>query len=126
MQFIQTFTQNIFSSTNISSLFYNVYRNDQRSKDKFFATKATSPKMFSIEQMEQYFDLQSQDIREIFLSLKWIEITSRGYFPTKEGCKQGAREKYDNYESSTLWDESILLNEALISKVNIKINQEVS
>jgi len=129
MPLIQTLIQKIFSSSHnsVSCMLSTTYAKNQDSKKQFFAENVKTPQLLSIEQLSKYFNLHTEDMIEIFLTLPspWIEKTSRGYLPTKEGYKQGAREEYKNYESSTLWNESILFNEELIGQINIKINTEV-
>ncbi|HIP27647.1 MAG TPA: hypothetical protein EYG82_00530 [Sulfurovum sp.] len=129
MHFIQSIIHQLFSSsdTNVSGILNSAYTKNQHSKKQFFASNVETPKLLSIEDLAKYFNLPTEDIIEILLTLPspWIEKTVRGYLPTKEGNKQGAREAYDNYASSTLWNESILFNETLISKINIKINTDI-
>jgi len=129
MHFIQSFLHKIFSSSanNVSGILNSPYAKNQHSKKEFFAANVETPKLLSVEDLAKYFNLDTEDIIEIFLTFQspWIEKTVRGYLPTKEGLKQGAKEAYDNYVSSTLWDESILFNELLIAKINLKINTDI-
>jgi hypothetical protein len=126
---IQTFIQKIFSYSpnNVTRLLNTAYAKNQDSKKQFFSENVDNPKLLSTEHLAKYFNLSTEDMTSILLTLPtpWIGKTVRGYLPTKEGYKQGAREAYDNYVSSTLWNESILFNEELISQINIKINTEV-
>jgi len=129
MHFIQTFIHKIFSSSDntITDILNSAYTKNQHSKKEFFAANVETPKLLSVEDLAKYFNLDTEDIIEIFLTFPspWIEKVVRGYQPTKEGLKQGAREAYDNYASYTLWNESILFNETLIGKINIKINTDI-
>jgi len=129
MSFIQTLIQKVFSSSqnNVTNLLNTVYDKNQDSKKQFFAENVDHPQLLSIEHLAKYFNLTSEDMIEVFLTFPkpWIGKTVRGYLPTDEGHKHGAKEAYANYESYTLWDESILFNETLINQINIKINTEV-
>jgi hypothetical protein len=122
MSFIQKLIQKLFSSSNAYHILNSSYINNQKSKNENLKT----PSYLSVEELAKYFNISAKDMIEIFLTLPtpWVEKTSKGYTPTKEGYNQGAKDINNDHETSIVWNESIMFNEELISKINIKINSD--